>query len=53
LRDAEAWQDLELIYVQLRSVNMPDLSNGLGWLRQSVMDGLNGLPLDAEDPDVR
>lgn len=53
MRDAEALRDLELIYVQLgQGEYAQDLEQRTLVLRQSVMDGLNGLPLDAEDPDA-
>ncbi len=53
MRDAEALRDLELIYVQLgQGEYAQDLEQRTLMLRQSVMDGLNGLPLDAEDPDA-
>ena len=53
LRDAEALRDLDMIYVQLgQGEYAQDLEQRTQVLRKSVIDGLNGLALDADDPEA-
>ncbi|WP_022964063.1 methyl-accepting chemotaxis protein [Halopseudomonas pelagia] len=53
MRDAEALRDLEMIYVQLgQGEYAQDLEQRTQVLRKSVIDGLNGLALDADDPEA-
>lgn len=53
MRDAEALRDLEMIYVQLgQGEYAQDLEQRTEVLRKSVIDGLNGLSLEAGDPEA-
>lgn len=53
MRDAEALRDLEMVYVQLgQGEYAQDLEQRTQVLRKNVIDGLNALALDTEDPEA-
>lgn len=53
MRDAEALRDLDMIYVQLgQGEYAQDLEQRTQAWRKNVVDGLNGLALDPNDPEA-